>query len=77
MNKILFFNALFFSYSQSKIDSNSHLYLLIGQSNTAGRGEITKIYKLEEHPNVYMLNKSNKWVLAFLNTHYLTTILRL
>lgn len=37
------------------------LYLLIGQSNMAGRGIITSEYVNEGHPRVWMLTKQNKW----------------
>lgn len=56
--------------SQTKIDSNFHLYFLAGQSNMAGRGEITGKYALEGHPNVYMLNKEGEWVLAKHPLHF-------
>lgn len=42
---------------------NFHLYLLMGQSNMAGRGEIQSIDTLV-HPRVYMLDSGLQWVPA-------------
>jgi hypothetical protein len=42
---------------------NFHLYLLMGQSNMAGRGKLESIDTLT-HPRVFMLNKNMEWVLA-------------
>ncbi|MBC8324194.1 MAG: sialate O-acetylesterase [Verrucomicrobia subdivision 3 bacterium] len=44
-------------------DANFHLYLLIGQSNMAGRGKIALEDKVAV-PRVLMLNKANEWVSA-------------
>jgi len=44
-------------------DANFHLYLLIGQSNMAGRGKIELQDKVAV-PRVLMLNKANEWVSA-------------
>ena len=46
-----------------RIDSKEtfHLYLLIGQSNMAGRGKIEEQDR-KNHPRVFVLNKENKWV---------------
>ena len=41
-------------------DQNFHLYLLIGQSNMAGRGEIESQDK-EIHPRVFTLDKECNW----------------
>ncbi len=54
----------------NKIDRNFHLYILMGQSNMAGRGEITEDYKNENHPRVFMLDKNNQWVLARHPVHF-------
>ncbi len=51
-------------------DSNFHLYLLAGQSNMAGRGEISGKYKDEGNPRVYMLNKNNEWIEAKNPLHF-------
>jgi len=42
---------------------NFHLYLLMGQSNMAGRGKVESIDTLT-HPRVFMLDKGMKWVAA-------------
>lgn len=54
----------------NNIDSNFHLYILMGQSNMAGRGEITEEYKNKNHPAVFMLNKNNEWVPAHHPLHF-------
>ncbi|TYR37328.1 sialate O-acetylesterase [Sphingobacterium phlebotomi] len=52
------------------IDSNFHLYLLIGQSNMAGRGLLDVEYKNLSDPKVLMLNKDNEWVIASHPLHF-------
>ena len=49
--------------------NNLHLYLLIGQSNMAGRGPL-KSKPLPVHPRVLMLNKQNEWVPASEPLHF-------
>lgn len=44
-------------------DTDFHLYLLIGQSNMAGRGKVELQDKVAV-PRVLMLNKANEWVSA-------------
>lgn len=51
-------------------DPNFHLYLLVGQSNMAGRGVITDEYRDLSQANVLMLNKENKWVTAKHPLHF-------
>jgi len=51
-------------------DPNFHLYLLIGQSNMAGRGVLDAEYKSISHPKVLMLNKDNEWLLASHPLHF-------
>jgi len=46
-----------------------HLYLLIGQSNMAGRGRVAKEDKTP-HPRVLMLNKADAWVPAVDPLHF-------
>lgn len=48
---------------KSSTEENFHLYLLMGQSNMAGRGEVEAIDTLS-HPRVLMLDKAENWVLA-------------
>jgi hypothetical protein len=40
-----------------------HIYLLIGQSNMAGRG-VVESEDLQTHPRVLMLDKNNEWTVA-------------
>lgn len=49
--------------------SKFKLVLLIGQSNMAGRGKVTKADKIP-HPRVVMLDKNGKWVPAVDPVHY-------
>ena len=42
-------------------DPNFHLYLLIGQSNMAGRGPLNGEEKQQPNPRVLMLDKSLNW----------------
>lgn len=51
-------------------DPNFHLYLLVGQSNMAGRGVIEAEYRNLSQPNVMMLNKEGKWVEASHPLHF-------
>ena len=46
------------------------LYLLIGQSNMAGRGEITGKYKTEGSDSVFMLSKDDLWTKAVHPLHF-------
>ncbi len=46
-----------------------HLYLLTGQSNMAGRGEVAAVDTIP-HPGVYALNRDNRWVPAGAPLHF-------
>ena len=48
---------------------NFHLFLLVGQSNMAGRGEVTDADRVPD-PNILMLNKANEWVPAVDPLHF-------
>lgn len=48
---------------------NVHLYLLIGQSNMAGRGQIAE-QDLQPHPRVFTFNKQQQWVPAVDPLHF-------
>ena len=50
-------------------DRDFHLYLLIGQSNMAGRGEIESQDK-EAHPRVFTLDEAGNWVPAADPIHF-------
>lgn len=53
----------------SRPDPQFHLYLLIGQSNMAGRGPVDAESKVP-HPRVLMLNKNREWVPATDPLHF-------
>ncbi|MFD1628760.1 sialate O-acetylesterase [Pseudopedobacter beijingensis] len=46
----------------SMVNPNFHLYLLIGQSNMAGRGVVAGEHTYRSHPRVLMLNAEGEWV---------------
>lgn len=54
---------LFITTAIQAADANFHLYLLIGQSNMAGRGKVVLEDKVAV-PRVLMLNKAHEWVSA-------------
>jgi hypothetical protein len=73
---ILLFFAYYTVFSpvealNNKIDPNEKydLYLLIGQSNMAGRGTIEAQDTITD-PNVFMLNKAGEWVPAKSPLHF-------
>lgn len=47
-----------------------HLYLLMGQSNMAGRGVISKEYENIDPKNIIMLNKELEWIQAKHPIHF-------
>ena len=53
-----------------KIDPNFHIYLLMGQSNMAGRGKITEELKKLQHDHVQMLDSNYQWVQAKHPVHF-------
>jgi hypothetical protein len=55
--------------ADSQPDPQFHLYLLIGQSNMAGRGTVDAESK-EVHPRVLMLNKNREWAPATDPLHF-------
>lgn len=68
---IFFFIAsMVFDRNQNKPDSNFHIYILMGQSNMAGRGMITEEFKNEHNTRLLMLNKNNVWVIAEHPLHF-------
>ena len=52
-----------------KQDKGFHLYLLIGQSNMAGRGEVEPQDR-EIHPRVFTLNREREWIPAVDPLHF-------
>lgn len=57
------------SSDPSAIPSDLHLYLLVGQSNMAGRGEIEDQDRIP-HPRVFTLTKKNQWEPAVEPLHF-------
>ncbi len=49
--------------AQNKPDPDFHLYLLVGQSNMAGRGRVDSLSS-PHNSRLLMLTKDNEWVLA-------------
>lgn len=58
------------SQGSKQPDPQFHLYILAGQSNMAGRGELTDEYKNMGDPRVFMLNQANEWVVAKHPLHF-------
>jgi hypothetical protein len=67
MKNILFIWLLLITQNVfSQLPANGkkvHIYLLVGQSNMAGRGKVEEIDTIT-HPNIWMFNKEEKWVPA-------------
>lgn len=61
---IMLICTLSVTFAQSKADPNFELYILIGQSNMAGRGALSPEPQAVVNPRVYMFNKDTIWVLA-------------
>ncbi len=53
----------------NRVPQNMQLFLLIGQSNMAGRGKV-KPQDQVTHPRIFMLNENQKWVLARDPVHF-------
>ncbi|MGV8093893.1 MAG: glycoside hydrolase family 88 protein [Mangrovibacterium sp.] len=67
---ILLIAFVVYGRAQYTPDVSFHIYILMGQSNMAGRGEITEEFRNESNPNVFMLNKENQWVIASHPLHF-------
>ncbi len=65
MNRKLYITVLllFLSFHLSAQNNQYDLYLLIGQSNMAGRGKV-EAQDTVVNPSVFTLNKNNEWVPA-------------
>lgn len=66
---IFLYFSNFMNAQEVKPDPNFHVYLLIGQSNMAGRGKLDEESK-KENPQILMLNKKNVWVPATDPLHF-------
>src|SRR3546814_10750052 len=51
-------------------DTNFHIYLLMGQSNMAGRGKVEGAFLERSHERVLVLNKRKEWVGARNPLHF-------
>lgn len=73
MNKKLLVSVLLFYsvyVSAQMPDPNFHIYILMGQSNMAGRGKITPELKRLSDPRVVMLDSMEQWVQAHHPVHF-------
>jgi len=69
LNTLFFSNSLYSQSLSSKADSNFQLYLLVGQSNMAGRGVPDQESK-QPDPRILMLDSFNHWVPATDPVHF-------
>lgn len=60
---------LVFGQAVQKAD-NFHIYLLLGQSNMAGRGKITPEFEALAHARVFALDAEGRWVKAKHPLHF-------
>ena len=67
---LIILNGTAYGQKSTKMDPNLEIYLLMGQSNMAGRGKITDDYASVSNPKVVMLNKANEWVTATHPVHF-------
>ena len=68
MKRTLLFSVLLLMLLNAKAQEDMDLFLLIGQSNMAGRGELkAQDFQLD---SIYMLNKNNLWVPASEPIHF-------
>src|SRR5690606_33584690 len=51
-------------------NKDMHIYILMGQSNMAGRGNVTEEYAIQQHSRVRMLNQVGEWVAAVHPLHF-------
>src|SRR5690606_744569 len=65
----LFFSCLLIEVFAQQ-DKDTHIYILMGQSNMAGRGKVTERYAKQQHPRVTMLNQAGEWVPAMHPVHF-------
>jgi hypothetical protein len=66
---LTFFNSFLMQAQQHAVDSNFHVYLLIGQSNMAGRGPLDAESK-QVNPRILMLDSLKQWVAATDPVHF-------
>lgn len=51
-------------------DSDFHIYLVMGQSNMAGRGKVEGKFIEKHHSHLWMMDKEGKWVQAKHPVHF-------
>ena len=56
--------------SNNKMNAKLDLYLLVGQSNMAGRGLIDSVNSHTGHPDLWMLSKAGEWIPAKHPLHF-------
>lgn len=56
--------------AQSQPHKKFDIYILMGQSNMAGRGPLTEEFKKESNPRVFMLDKAEDWIIARHPLHF-------
>lgn len=66
----IFISLIGQAFAQTKIDTAFELYILIGQSNMAGRGPLTAEFQAQGNPRVFMLNRDKQWVPAKHPLHF-------
>ena len=66
---VLFFSSIQLSVSCGEEPNSMQLFLLIGQSNMAGRG-VVEAKDQETNPHVFMLDRDMKWVPARDPVHF-------
>lgn len=54
----------------STLSKKTDLYILVGQSNMAGRGAITPEFANISNPNVFMFTKNKQWAIAKHPIHF-------
>jgi len=67
---LIFLGSLCHAQTDINPDKNFHLYILMGQSNMAGRGEVEGELKTLKHNRVYMLDKNGEWQTAINPIHF-------
>lgn len=67
---IISFSVFAFVAANAQQADSLDLYLLIGQSNMAGRGEVKGKYAEEQYSNVLMLTKDKQWMIAKHPLHF-------
>ena len=62
--------TIIYAVAQSKPNPRFELYILIGQSNMAGRGPLTDELKAQGNDSLFSLNKEKEWVPARHPLHF-------